>query len=425
MSPTRTTRRWRGVVAIALVATTVGVVADRPAILLLSVLGVVYAAYPRLTSPPDPSLDVDRRLSDEDPDHGDPVDVTVTVTNTGRTPLPDLRLVDGVPEMLTVTDGMARHGACLLPGRSTSFSYTVEAKRGTHPFDPVTVVSRDLSGAHETETTVAAATEIDCTSGVEGVTARSQTVPRSGQVASDTGGSGVEFHRTREYQRGDPLNRIDWRRYARTGDLTTTEFRTERAANVVCLVDARPSSYRARPDHPHAVALCTAAAEQLIGAFAADRNKVGVAAFAGEDLVWHPVGMGPDHRASIQRLLSTHEAFSSTEPDASPDTTELLGALRQRLSDRTQVVVLSPLCDDDIVETARRLDEYGHAVTVVTPDVTREETLGQRLAAVQRRTRVRRLRAAGIPTTEWQSDEPLEAALASQGATAQAGGAQV
>ncbi|MCT9095689.1 DUF58 domain-containing protein [Haloarchaeobius sp. HME9146] len=421
MSRTRTTRRWRGVVSISLVAMTIGVVANRPDVLLVSLLGVVYAAYPRLTSPPEPSLAIERALSDEDPDHGDPVEVTVTVTNTGDRPLPDLRLVDGVPEMLTVTDGMARHGASLRAGGSTTFSYTVEAKRGTYPFDPATVVSRDLSGEHEVETTVAASTEIDCTQGIEGVTARSQTLARSGQVVSDTGGSGVEFHRTREYQRGDPLNRIDWNRYARTGDLSTTEFRTEQAASVVCLVDARPAAYRARPDHPHAVALCTSAAEQIVGAFAADRNQVGVAAFY-DDLVWHPVGMGPTHRASIQRLLTTHEAFSSKEPDETPDTTELLADLRHRLTERTQVVLLSPLCDDDIVETARRLEEYGHAVTVVTPDVTGDETVGQRLASVQRAARIRTLRGAGIPTSEWRSDEPLEAALATQGARAHSRG---
>ncbi|WP_439025434.1 DUF58 domain-containing protein [Haloarchaeobius sp. DT45] len=413
MSQRRTTRRWRGIVAIALVATAVGVVADRPDVLLLSLLGVAYATYPRLTSPPEPSLDIERRLSDDDPDHGDPVEVTVTVTNTGERSLPDLRLVDGVPPMLTVTDGMARHGASLRSGGSTTFSYTVEAKRGTHPFDPATVVSRDLSGEHETETTVAASTEIDCTGGVDGVTARSQTLPRNGQVTADRGGSGIEFHRTREYQRGDPMNRIDWNRYARTGELSTTEFRTEQAASIVCLVDARVSSYRSLPGEPHAVALCTSAAEQLVSAFAADRNQVGVAAFY-DDLVWHPTGMGPNHRASIQQLLATHEAFSSQQPTAGSDTTDLLTDLRHRLTERTQLVLLSPLCDDEIVEAARRLDEYGHAVTVVTPDVTAGETLGQQLATVQREARVRTLRGSGIPTIEWQSDEPLEAALASE-----------
>ncbi|WP_435362186.1 DUF58 domain-containing protein [Haloarchaeobius sp. DFWS5] len=421
MSRTRTTRRWRGVVAISLVASAVGVVADRPDVLLLSVLGVVFATYPRLTSAPEPTLDIDRRVSDDDPEHGDLVDVTVTVTNTGSSYLPDVRVVDGVPPMLTVVDGMARRGTSLRPGSSATFEYTVEAKRGKHTFDPATVLSRDLSGAHELETTIAASTEIDCTSGVDTVTARSQTLSRSGQIAANEGGAGIEFHRTREYQRGDPMNRIDWNRYARTGELTTTEFRADQAASIVCLVDARPAAYRALPSEPHAVALCSSAAEQLITAFLGDRNMVGLAAFSDE-LVWHPPGMGPDHFASVQQMLSTHEAFSSHHSDEDPAMDKLLADLRMRMEKQSQVVLLSPLCDDGIVEAARHLDEYGHRVTIVSPDVTGGDSLGNQLAKVRRTNRLRKLRSAGIPTLEWQSDEPLATALATQQKANQRGG---
>ncbi|MFC6955399.1 DUF58 domain-containing protein [Halorubellus litoreus] len=414
----RTTRRWRGVVAIALLASVVGVLANRPSLLLLASVGVVYGAYPRVTSAREPELEIDRRLSDDDPSDGDPVEVDVTVTNVGDATVPDCRVVDGVPPMLTVTDGVPRCGATLRPGASASFSYTVVAKRGIHSFEPATVVARDLSGEHEVETSVATDTEIDCTSGLAATTVRSQTLDRSGEVAGSDGGAGIEFHRTREYQRGDPMNRIDWNRYARTGDLSTTEFRQDQAASVVCLVDARECAYRSRPGDPHAVALAAAACEQLATAFAADRNQVGVAAFAHR-FVWQEPGMGPDHVADVRRLLSRDAAFSSQPPSESVDLEDALSDLRERLRSRTQVLLLSPLCDDEIVDAARRLDAFGHAVTVVAPDVTVDDSPGTRFARVQYTERVRRLRSAGIPTVEWQSDEPLEAALARQ----RAGGA--
>jgi len=52
--------------------------------------------------------------------------------------------------------------------------------------------------------------------------------------------SGLEFHATRNYQSGDPVSRIDWRRFAKTNELTTVQYREEQAVRTVLVVDARP-----------------------------------------------------------------------------------------------------------------------------------------------------------------------------------------
>ncbi len=403
------THRWRGVIALSLAAGAAGLAVDRPTMLLLAVVGVVFAAYPRVLAEPTPQLSIERRLSNSTPRPGNEVTVTVTVTNEGGF-LPDVRIVDGVPALLSVSGGSPRRGTFFWPGRSVSFSYRIEAKHGKHPFEPATVVARDLSGAWEVETTVAADTEIDCTAATINGPLRNQTLDQVGRIIARNGGSGIEFYRTREYRSGDPMHRIDWNRYARTGDLTTVEYREENAATVVLLVDARRVAYRAATDEPHAVAYSVSAAEQLLASLHRDRNLVGLAGF-GRESCWLKPGAGRNHRAKARRLLATHRAFASTPPTEEPDHDEQVEQLRMRLPDGAQVILLSPLSDDTIVETARRLDAYGHRVSVISPDVTGEESVGQRLAGVERENRLSALRKAGVPVVEWKPETPLAAAL--------------
>jgi hypothetical protein len=56
------------------------------------------------------------------------------------------------------------------------------------------------------------------------------------------------------------------------------------------------------------------------------------------------------------------------------------------------------------------LDAYGHLVTVVSPDPTTADTPGHRLARVQRRNRISRLRAAGLRVVDW-GEESLAAEI--------------
>jgi uncharacterized repeat protein (TIGR01451 family) len=406
----RRTRRWRGVVALALAALAAGLLLKRPGVLLLAVVGVAFAVYPRVTTPPQPALSIERRLSPDSPQPGDDVEVTVTLTNAGDAPLYDVRLVDGVPTTLAVAEGSPRHGAVLRSGRSTTFSYTVTAERGRHRFDPATVVARDVTGEHEVESTVAAETEIDCTASASAAPLRSQTLAALGRTMADRGGAGIEFHRTREYQRGDAMSRIDWNRYARTGEPTTIEFREARAAAVVLLVDAREAAYRSRDGEPHAVAYDVSAAMQVAEWLLERRNHVGVAGL-GRSLAWVPPGAGQDQLDDIETVLATHGTFAPTPSESEPPTDAQFEDLRGRLPERAQVVLFSPLCDDAVVAGARALEVRGHAVSVVTPTVTETDTPERRLAAAERRHRITELRGAGVPAVEWAPDRPLAAAV--------------
>ncbi|MWG33223.1 DUF58 domain-containing protein [Halomarina oriensis] len=406
----RRTGRWRGIVAVALFAGAVGVLAARPFLLLATVPVAAFAAYPRLTGSPKPTLAVERTVDDDTPDRGADVEVTVRITNTGRWPLSDVRFVDGVPPMLAVRDGSPRHATFLWPGSTTEFSYTVGAEYGRHQFDPVTAMLRDVSGGTELEATVESdpATVLTCTDAVPEVPLRKQSRHSTGRLVTDDGGAGIEFHRTREYQKGDPMSRIDWKRYAKTGELTTVEFREERAATIVLLIDARQSAYRASAEgEPHGMAYNLAGAEQLLTALGETRDYVGLAAI-GRQFCWLAAGVGIEHEVTARELLATHPVLSTVPPDEEPpDPDEQAAELRKRLSGDAQVILLSPLGDEYITSLALTLEANGHPVTVVSPNVSSDASVGARLASVDRENRVSSLRQAEIPVIDWTPDQPL------------------
>ena len=416
----RRTERWTGVTGLGLLAVGLGLwgrQADVPPSLVVATAVVVGAAgYVYLSSPPSLSLSVDREFAPTDPAPGDRVTVTVTLENDGKDVLPDLRVVDGVAPALRVVEGSPRFATALRPGERLSFSYVVEAVRGDHPFDPVHVIARDFSGALERERHVAAdsgavlAADSEARTG-EQLPVHPHTARRVGRVVTDTGGSGVELHSVREYRRGDPLSRIDWNRYARTGELSTVEFRQERAAAVVLLVDARQTAYVA-PDREHrnAVERSVDAAAQVFASLLDAGDRVGIAALSPREC-WLAPGAGRDHRNRGRELLASHPALAPTPPEQSYLSSSAIRRLRRRLPADAQVLFFSPLIDERAVEVARGLDARGHAVTVVSPDATATDTVGRRLARLERRNRLTRLRRAGLRVVDWGA-EPLGARVA-------------
>lgn len=412
----RRTSRWRGITGFTLFALGLGLLTEEPTLLLLSVVGVGAAAYAGLGRAPEPDLTLERTFDAVDPAPGDEVAVTVTVANDGDRLLSDLRLIDGVPDGLAVVEGSPRLATALRPGERATIAYTLRARPGTHRFDPLTAVARDVPGATEYVATVEARDAVTCAPDFPedpiAFPLRSLTTRFTGRTTSEEGGTGVEFHATREYRPGDPLNQIDWRRTARTNDLTTVEYRQERAAAIVLAIDARAVAAVA-PDSRAESALerSVAAARDVAAALLAAGNTVGVTAISPRSC-WLSPGRGVEHRVALRRLLAEDEAFQRVPDDGDVNVFGAVRSIRERLGSDTQVVLCSPLTDEDAAAAALRFDAHGHSTTVVSPDPTTDETIGQQLAGIGRTERVGSIRRAGVPVIDWYRDEPLERALA-------------
>lgn len=433
---TRSTGRWRGIVAVVLLAAATGLVAKRPALLLVAAVGIAFAAYPRLTAAPTPTVSMSReteRVGD------DRIAVTTTVRNTGSEPLFDLRVVDGVPPMLAVVDGSPRCATTLAAGDAATLDYELAVRPGGHHFQPTTVLCRDPSGAIEAETTVDEPTEIEAAAAVPSVPLRPQQSHGVGQLATDEPGDGIEFHSVEAYEPGDPVARIDWRRFAKTGELTSVAYRTAVTAEVIVCVDTSPAAYRARDDtDPHAVAHAVDAAGRIGDALFAANHRVGLAAIGGTESVLPPAA-GREQAEAFHHRLRTDPAFSLTPPaaartdgsavasvdsaaadsgsassDAESGIEDQLAAVEAHCGPATQLLVVTPACDDAAVRIAHRF-EPSTAVTVISPDVTSGATAGGLLARQARADRLTRLRNAGIPAIDWEPTQPLGSTLATAG----------
>jgi uncharacterized protein (DUF58 family) len=407
------TGHWADISLVVLVSVGVGLLLELPGVLLAGAIGLGYVAYARSTPLGAVDLSASRSVSNTDPDPGERVEVTVTVTNHGGF-CPDLRIVDGVPESLGVTEGSPRYGTALRAGKSVTFSYTVEVTAGTHEFGPVLVLAHNLSASVERELELEAASTVQSVPSPRPVQSsvplRRQPTRYAGDRPTNTGGEGIEFRSVREYRPGDSMTRIDWNRRARTGELTTLEFHRERATRVVILIDTRRSAFAGPdPDGPDAVARSVAGAQRLFPALLDDGHQVGIAAFGAGECYLAP-DSGTAHRKRGRDLLASEPAFHVGGKHYSRPW-YWIPQLRRKLPSDTQLLVLSPLLEAKTVRIVRQLEAYGYPVTVISPDPTATGTPSQRLMRVRRRLLTSALRSAGVPVLDWPASATLEEIL--------------
>lgn len=402
---TRSTGLTKGVTAAALAISAIGVGFGRPGVVLTATLGIALVGAARVWSP-SPDVELTRSLSTTDPAPGDCVTVTVTVRNTGDRTLADIRLVDGVPAGLSVVDGSPRFTTALRPGKAATVSYDVEMVPGRHTFEPGLVILGDPVGAAELLTAVETPepTALDCGFGrptTGGAAPRPQVTVHAGQREGEASGAGVEFDAIREYRSGDPPARIDWNHRAKTGELSTVEFREPHVPKVAVLVDARPAAYVAGADGVPGPRHAANGAHDVVGQLLAGGVPTGVGAVPPED-AWLPPGVGARQRVDAREMLADDAAVPWLPPTDEPDIPAVVAALTARFTPDTQVVFVSPCVDDGAVAIARRLDAEGHSVTVLSPADTTTETVTSAYARLTRWLRFTTLRSAGIPVTAWE-----------------------
>jgi uncharacterized protein (DUF58 family) len=410
--------RYRGMLSCALLVVVAGVfIGDRWTILLAGI-PLLFVAFDAVSGVPNPDLAVEREITPAEPIPDDPVRVELTVRNEGSRTVPDARFSDGLPDDLVVTGGSASGAAPLPPGGSTTVSYTVRARRGTHRFEPPRVrvrgtaagSYRDVRPEVEGDASFAARVFLE-----EPPTVR-ETSTLVGAVTSDAGGSGIEFHTVRTYRPGDPVNRIDWRRMARDGTLSTINFRERGGFSVVVIADCRREVETVRqPGSASGRTLCLYAADAIVTSLASEGHETGFLAVSDDAVPWIRPDTS-DLQVRTRRALRAADGRGDWDGgrlrvEPPPDGTAIAERLLTRIQPETQLVVATPLADDEPLELTSDLRIHGHRVTVVSPDVGERDSPGSRLAGVERETRITRLRDAGATVVDWSRSDPLPVAL--------------
>jgi uncharacterized repeat protein (TIGR01451 family) len=407
-------------VAAALVLAGGGVVAGNATLLLAATVPLAYLVYGSVSTATVPDgLTVSRHIEPRVAPPGRPVTVTVTVTNDSERTLSDVRVVDRVPEALAVLDGSPRGGQTLAVGESLTLEYSLVARRGDHEFGRPRIRIRGV-GAGMVATTDRLDEGDDtlvCRLDADAPPLSNRGDVRVGRLTTATPGDGLTFHSTREYRHGDPAGRIDWRGYAKQGDLATINYDRQVSATVVFILDARDvARVAAGPGRPTAVELGAYATTRAMNTLLHAGHNIAIAVVGcrGDGpagLRWLPPGGGSGQRSrAITMLSDTLDELNPTD-EHDPDLQRQCRKLGELVGREAQFVFVSPMLDDDPVEALERLASFGNERSVLSPDIVAANTVTGQYEQVRRRTRLARCQAGGARTIDWRRGTPLPTIL--------------
>lgn len=384
-------------------------------LIALSIPMLITLGYGLLSSPHNVTLEVERELNTTTANPYDPVEVRLTVKNSGSK-IPLLYIEDILPDGIAVIDGENRSLGELNSNEEITLKYTVSGGRGYYRFVRTAYRASDLLN-------------IDPKTGELNVNNKLFVQPRiirlgripirprttrvySGFIPARRGGPGVEFYGVREYQTGDPLRWINWRTTARDPDqYYVNQFEQERVVDVGIILDTRIKSdvrtQSGKSIFEHSVKATAAIADSLLN----DGNRVGLLMY-GTQLDWTVPGYGKIQKERILQSLSRVEQGDSL----------IFGNL-DRLPTRlfapnSQLILISPLNPED-EEMIIRLRARGYSVMIVSPDPIPFELsemdqddedvqLAARIARLERRLLLNKLQQANIVVLDWNVDQPLE-----------------
>jgi uncharacterized protein (DUF58 family) len=338
------------------------------------------------------------------------VEVTVAVRNGGTSPL-HLQLADALHPPVEV-EGSTEARTVLGAGRETVLRYSFCVPRGRFAWKGVRAVAGDPLGLIEERFDLEAAGEVHVLP--EPVRFRplplrpDRTLPSPGSIPARVGGGGTEFFGIREYQVGDALRWIDWRRTARhRGKLFTKQFEQEQIADVGLVLDGRSSVEE--DGAPSLLEHNVRAAASLAATFLRQGNRVSLLVLGETDARVFP-GAG---RVQLQRILSCLAGFRTQHQRPLQDSGH---SFVRMFPARSILVALIPLLPDDL-PLLRRLRAHGRQVVLVSADpyalgavaAPGDEVgrLALRAGRVERRLGLRAAAQLRIPVVDWKVTDPL------------------
>ncbi len=401
---------------LAYVLLLAGLAARNGLLLTLTLPLIVYLVAAFLYGPGELHLTATRSLSADRVSKGRPVDIRLSIANEGPR-LESVRIEDTVPQGIEVIEGETSLLTSLAPGETMTLTYSVRGGRGDIELGPVRVEASDALGLFLRRAVLQTPQRLMIlpeAMRLRRVAIRPRrTLAYAGPVPARQGGSGVEFFGVREYRAGDPLRWINWRVSARhPPSLFTNEFEQERTTDVGLILDARRRTDLQGEDAPlfeHAVR----ATASLATAFLNQGNRVGLLIYGGF-LDWTFPGYGRVQQERILRSLAGAETGES----------QVFGSLdfipTRYFPAQSQLVLISPLCDDDLSPLVR-LRARGYALMIISPDPIAFEarslqadpavSLAVRIARLERGLLLRRLQRAGIRTVNWRVNTRFDLAI--------------
>jgi uncharacterized protein (DUF58 family) len=214
-------------------------------------------------------------------------------------------------------------------------------------------------------------------------------------------GRGVEYGNIRTYVPGDQLRTVNWPVSARRSALHVTERLSERAADVVVLVD---SSLQPRGPATAATERTVRGAVQVVQHALRSGDRAGVVVL-GNRPRWLGIDIGRrQFYRVLDAVLGAGDGFEDTTGTLAPQAAVPSGAI---------VVAFSTLLDTDFALALIDLCRRGHVVVAVDvlggpPFEAEQDPLIARMWALQRSFMYRDMGTVGVDVVAWRGDSPLD-----------------
>ncbi len=234
---------------------------------------------------------------------------------------------------------------------------------------------------------------------------RTELLDRLGTHLTRRTGPGVEYADIRAYVPGDQLRTVNWPVSARRGRLHVTRRFTDRAADVVALIDTYP---QAAGPASEATERTVRGAAQVVQTALRNGDRAGVVALGGHRPRWLGADIGQRQFYRIlDTVLAAGERFETTTGTLAPRAAVPPGAI---------VIAFSTMLDTEFALALIDLRKRGHVVIAVdvlqgSPFDNEQDPMIGRLWALQRSAMYRDMATTGVDVVAWRPDLTLDQSM--------------
>ena len=297
-------------------------------------------------------LEINREVSAVNVYKGDDINVILTITNKSYRRTQQLEVFDNVPHEMKMRKGINLMRMNLGPGQSATIRYTVRCPlRGHYTIGPTSIRYRNAFNLFVSETSIGDRSDITVfpqVRDVEEALIRSD-VPKmyTGATTLKTPGQGMEFYALREYFPGDSFRSINWKAFARTGELMVNEKTRDAVTDVFIILDTRDVA-RIGTVLKNPLEMGTVAAASIANYFIKRRDSVSLVTY-GERMDFLPPETGDKQHYKVLSQLAAVESKGSMPLQA------VTNALSPRISRGSPVFIISSLDLERLVSRIPRM----------------------------------------------------------------------
>ncbi len=234
---------------------------------------------------------------------------------------------------------------------------------------------------------------------------RTELLDRLGTHLTRRIGPGVEYADVRRYVPGDQLRTVNWPVSARRGSLHVTERLTDRAADVVVLLDGYPQPPGPATDATDRTVRGTV---QVVQSALRGGDRAGIVVLGDRRPRWLGADIGRRQFYRIlDAVLTAGDGFETTPGTLAPRAALPPGAI---------VIGFSTLLDTEFALALIDLRKRGHTVIAVdvlegAPFSEERDRLVARMWQLQRSFMYRDMSTIGVDVVSWREDSTLDQAM--------------